>query len=372
MLILVLCLGGPLRAEEEADESEPMPDDAPASLELFLHSYNRIDGVMRDFTRSSKKTFTFDFVPKFLQVRASYWERRADGQLSLTEEDASDTSKWGRYFDLLAKSSPLDGKLVAESEVAYSTTGLSHMVDEQPLMTRLGINGRWGKVGYGLLYRSFGRGFVPLAAAKVEHDREENQIWAEYDFGLFRMRGSAGDTWEQEALTRRVTFTRTALTSFHVNKPTWSVLLSTSYSEIDRSQTASAKSLAYANGINFVYRPLPLLTLEPNLAFKHEWEPMAGAKIDTPSAGFAFTYKPWRELQLVGRTSYMKNSSEDPLRDTSLVNTAAGLNWKLGKSFIGEQSISLQVEYRNESSAAAPDNQQNNVIGTIQFKVANF
>jgi hypothetical protein len=246
------------------------------------------------------------------------------------------------------------------------------MVDEQPLMTRLGINGKWGKVGYGVSYRSFGRGFVPLAAAKVEHDREENQIWAEYDFGLFRMRGSAGDTWEQETPTGQVTLTRTAATSFHVNKPTWSVLLSSSYSEIDRHQTVNAKSLAYANGLIFVYRPVPLLTLEPNLAFKHEWEPMAGAKIDTPSAGFTFTYKPWRELQLVGRTSYIKNSSEDPLRDGALVNTAAALSWKLGKSFLGEQSVSLQVEYRNESRATVPDIQQNNVTGTIQFKMANF
>ena len=302
ILILVLCLSGPLWADEETDESESLPDDAPATLDLFLNSYNRIDGVMRDFSRSSKKTFTFDFVPKFLQVRASYWERRADGQLSLSDEDAKNTSMWGRYFDLLAKSSPLDGKLIAESEIAYSTMGLSHMVDEQPLMTRLGVNGKWGKVGYGLSYRSFGRGFVPLAAAKVEHNREENQIWAEYDFGLFRMRGSAGDTWEQESLTRHVTFTRTAATSFHVNKSNWSVLLSTSYSEIDRNQTANAKSLAYANGLAFVYRPVPLLTLEPNIAFKHEWEPVAGAKIDTPSAGFTFTYKPLRELQLVFAT----------------------------------------------------------------------
>ena len=54
------------------------------------------------------------------------------------------------------------------------------------------------------------------------------------------------------------------------------------------------------------------------------------------------------------------------------MNTAAALDWKLGKSFLGEQSVSLQVEYRNESRAALPDNQQNNVSGTVQFKVANF
>jgi hypothetical protein len=262
--------------------------------------------------------------------------------------------------------------LVGESEIAYSALGFSPLAEEQPLMTRLGVNGKWGKAGYGLSYRTFGQGFVSLAGARVEHDRDESQLWSEYDFGLFRLRGAAGETLEKDSFTQQLTLTRTATTSFQVNKPSWSVMLSSSYSAIGRSQPSNAKSFAFANGLVLIYRPVRLLTLEPNVNFKHEWEPGAGQKTDTPTAGFALAYTLPREFQLVGRASFSKNLSEDPLREASIVNTTAGLNWKLGKSFLGEQSVSLQVEYKNESRPTLPENLQTQLTGTVQFKVAGF
>lgn len=371
MLILALCLCHRLAWAEDF-ETDPLPADEPAGLELYPFSFSRVDGVLRDFNRPKKQTLALEFGPKLLELRASYWERRQD--LSLPPESANDAdaSNWRKYFDLLARSSQFDGKLVGESEVAYSASGLSPLSEDQPLMTRLGVNGKWGKAGYGIAYRSFGRGFLPLNGTIVEHDRDESQFWGEYDFGLFRLRGAGGETRERDSYTQLLTLTRTAATSFHINKPTWGVLLSSSYSTIDRTQPSAAKSLAVANGLTLVYRPVHLLTLEPNVNFKHEWEPGAGLKTDTPSAGFAWAYTPMREMQLVGRASFSKSLSEDPLRDSSIVNTTAGLNWKLGKSSFGEQSLSLHVEYKNESRAALSDNQHANLTGMIQFKVAGF
>ena len=122
-------------------------------------------------------------------------------------------------------------------------------------MSRLGVSGRWDKAGYGLSYRSFGRGFVSLTGAKVEHDREESQIWSEYDFGLFRFRGAAGETWEMNSATNDLMLTRTATTSFHLAKPSWSALYSSSYSWIGHGEESSRKTFALANGFALVYRP---------------------------------------------------------------------------------------------------------------------
>jgi hypothetical protein len=371
MLILALCLC-PLSAWAEEEPEIEAPTDAPASVDLYPFSFSRVDGVMRDFNRPSKQTFALQFGPKLLELRANYWEKRQDGTLPVGSDGDPNASRWGRYFDLFAKSSQFDGKLVGESEIAYSALGFSPLAEQQPLMARLGVNGKWGKAGYGLSYRSFGQGFVPLAGARVEHDRDESQLWGEYDFGLFRLRGAAGETLEKDSFTQQLTLTRTAATSFHVNKPTWSMRLSSSYSSIDGSQPLNAKSFAFANGLALIYRPVHLLTLEPNVNFRHEWEPGAGPKTDTPSAGFALAYTPLREFQLVGRASFSKNVSEDPLRDASIVNTTAGLNWKLGKSFFGEQSVSLQVEYKNESRPTLPENLQTQLTGTVQFKIAGF
>jgi hypothetical protein len=51
-----------------------------------------------------------------------------------------------------------------------------------------------------------------------------------------------------------------------------------------------------------------------------------------------------RDLQLKGRASYARGIGEDPLKDLSSVNIVAALNWKIGSSFLGEQSLSFQVE----------------------------
>ena len=60
------------------------------------------------------------------------------------------------------------------------------------------------------------------------------------------------------------------------------------------------------------------------------------------------------------------------MRAGSMVNGATALNWILGKSFLGEQSLSLQLEYKNESRLTILDNQQANFTGSVQFKLLGF
>ena len=357
-------------AQEYAPEFDPT--DTPGIVDLYPSSFTSIDSVLRDFNRTSKQTLALELGPKLVEFRATYWEKRQQESLPMGGLSDPDATQWGRYFDLLAKSSRFDGKLVGESELAYSALGFSSLTEQQPIMSRLGLNGRWGKAGYGVSYRSFSRGFVSLAGIRVEHDRDESQLWGEYDFGLFRLRGAAGETWEQNSMTNALTLTRTAATSFHLAKPTWSALYSSSYSWIGQDGESSHKTFAFANGFAMAYRPAILFTIEPNVNFRQEWDPATGLKTDTPSAGLALAYRPSRDLQVIGRASYARDLSDDPFKNASIVNTTAGLNWKVGKSFLGEQSVSMQLEYKNESRITLPDNHQASLTGMIQFRVAGF
>jgi hypothetical protein len=54
------------------------------------------------------------------------------------------------------------------------------------------------------------------------------------------------------------------------------------------------------------------------------------------------------------------------------VNSVAALNWKIGKSFLGEQSLSFKVEYKNVLNSTSANNSQHHVTGLIQFKMAGF
>jgi hypothetical protein len=331
-----------------------------------------MNGALEDFDKPVQQTFALELGPKLFQLRGSYFERRLDSQAAVDASSDPRAAKWGRYFDLLASSSQFSGKLVGEGEVAYSTLGFGTTTEQQPLMTRLGVSGRWDKIGYGLSYGSFGRGFVSPAGAKTEHDRDESQIYAEYDFGLFRIRGAAGEALEKNSDTHQMTLTRTAATSLYLNKSNWSATFSSSYSLVGQGEESTPKTPAFANGISIVYRPAAPLALEPSLNFKQEWDAITRVKTDTPSAAFALAYSPMRDLQMSGRASYARDLSEDPLKNASVVNTTAALNWRLGKSFLGEQSLSLQFEYKNEVRPALPNDSQSNVTGMVQFKILGF
>lgn len=370
-LILVLCLCQRL-AFAQADPSASFETEIPGAFNLFPTPLAGIDGAQADFNQPSKKTFAWEVGPKLIELRGSYWERRQEGQAQLDGSRSPGETRWGRYFDLLASTSHFSGKLVGEAEAAYSTLGFSTMEDQEPVMTRLGVHGRWGKTAYGVSYRSSGRGFVSPSGATIEHARDESQVWVEYDFGLFRMRGAAGEMWEKNAVTKDLTLTRTAGTSLLMNKPNWTATLSTAYSVIGQGENALENGIALTNGISLAYRPSPLLTLEPNFSFKQEWAPMTRLQTDMPSASFALSYRQSRELQIIGRTTYTRELSEDPLRNGSVVNAAAGFNWNLGKFFLGEQSLSFQLEYKNELRASLPRDLQSNLTGTVQFKIMGF
>lgn len=364
-LILVLCFCRLAFAQPESPPYSAVT--IPDAVNLFPNSFTGLDGVSRDFTRPQKKLFAVEVGPKLVELHGSYFEKlRADNGLGDPR-----APEWGRYLNLFAKSSRLSGKVVAEGELAYSTLGPTAPVEQRPMMNRIGISGRWGKIGYGLSYRSLGEGFVSPTGASVAHDRNERQIWAEYDFGLFRVRGAGGEAVETLSATQQ-TITQSAVTSFYLNKPNWKATFSSSYSLIGHGQDPSEKSEAFTNGLSVVYKPVSQLTLEPSLNFKQEWDALTQLKTHSPSAGFTLAYAPIQDIRMQGRASYARDLSEDPLKIAAIVNTTAALNWKVGKSFLGEQSLSLQLEYKNESRPALPNNQQSNVIGTVQLNILGF
>jgi hypothetical protein len=342
----------------------------PTSLLLDTHDY--LEGLRRDFEPPRiKQTFSLALGPKIVELKALYMERREDsGADPLSVPSAS---RWGRYFDVLASGSHFDGRLASEGELAYSSMGNLALGDQRPMMARLALSGNFGNTSLGALHRSFGAGFIPMNGPAIDHERTESQMWGEYNFGLFRLKTTAGQLWERNAATQEFALTKTAATFFNLSRPGWNTILSSSYSVIGRGEDAGQKSLAFAHGLSISYHPATMLTIEPRINFSQEWDQATGFKTDTPSGGLSLSCSPFANVRLSGQASYAKGMSEDPLRDTSTVNTAAILNWKIGNSPLGEQSLSLQVEYKNTlSSNPATKSQPSNVTGLVQFKVAGF
>jgi len=371
MLVFVLCLcHGMALAQTESLDS--LPADLPASITLFPASYAQIEGIRKLFEPPTTKTFSLDLVPKLIELKALYLERRQEsGVLSSPLSDSSPVqSPWGGYFDILATSSQFDGKLVGDSELAYSALGISPTPEQRPMMSRLGLKGNWGKTSYGLFYRSYGAGFISTSGVKIDQARDENELWGEYDFQLFRLRTTFAEWREKSSATNQLTLTKTAATSLNWSRSDWSALLSSSYSLIGQGQ--DQQSFAFTNGLAIAYHPTTFLTIQPNLSIREEWDQSSGLRTNTPSGGISLIGTPHPDVRLVGRASYANGMSEDPLKITSTVNTSAGLNWKLGRSFLGEQSLSFQVEYQRPLAAHTEMTSPASLSGTVQLKVADF
>jgi hypothetical protein len=368
-IILVVCLCHELvSAQTYGLDVVPRDDLDPPSL--FPISYAEFEGIRQDLAQATKRTLSLELGPKLVEVKAFYLEKRQDSVGPAISANDSAIPKWGSYFDLLATSSQFGGRLIGEGELAYSTLGLATESIQQPMMSRLALKGSWGKASYGLQHRSFGTGFVSMAGAKIDHELDERQLWGEYAFDSFSLKGLIGESREKNTDTNELTLTKTAGTQLNLSKGGWNALLSSTYSLSGQGQRQQTD--AFTNALSIAYHPMSFLTIEPGFSVKKEWDRNTGSRTDTPSAGFALICSPDRDLQFTSRASYARGVSEDSLKENSTLNTSALLNWKIGKSFLGEQSLSVQVEYKHVAQTSALNSSQPNLTGLVQWKVAGF
>ena len=364
---LVVTYGVAAAQSESSDSAITLPPE-PSDYATLISPYSDFEAMRTGVAQPTTQTFSLSLIPKWFDLKAFYVEKQPPSSYSNLGANSA-TSNLGRYFDILASSSHFDGRLVGEGELAYSTLGFSTAPDDRPTMSRLGLRGSWNKLSYGLSYRAFGSGFISTDGVKVDRARDENEIWSEYDFQLFRLRSTFTE-WREKSADQLV-LTRTAATSFNWSKPTWSASLLSSYSLTGNGE--DCQSLAFTNGISLAYRPAAFLTVQPSFSFREDWDGMSGLRTDTPTTGLAVIGSPHPNIQLVGRASYASGLSDDPLKISSTVNTAAGVNWKLGPSFLGEQSLSFQLEYKTDVRPhLLVQSPQANLRGMLQFKLAGF
>ena len=354
-----------------ATTSDPAEFSRPSGL--FPYIDGEADGLRAELDKPVKSTFTLELGRKLVEFKASYIEQRPTDGVNNAIGNDEPRAPSGSYLDLLVSSSRFDGKLVGESEFAYSDTPGAGLANQSPTMSRLTLRGNWGDANYGATYRSFGSGFVSSAGRRFDNSRDEREAWGEYDFKLFRFKSTLGESSEQQPDSGQSTLVKTAATSLTFNRSGWSALLSSSYSIIDQDDVGIDKTTAFSHGLSIAYRSTSYLTIEPGFNVRQEWSSATRAKTNTPSGGVALVSTLFRDVNLTGRTSYAHGFSEDSLKDSSsMLNTAASLNWKLGRSPLGEQALSFQFEYKHQVTASPLTVPSSGFAGLIQWKVAGF
>jgi hypothetical protein len=304
-----------------------------------------------------------------VQVKAVYTERREP--LGGLEPNPADENV-RRHFGLLATSAPFAG-FTGEGELVYSQLDALQAgceCNERPMMKRLAFKNRWEALSYGAAVRSFDAGFVSLAGARTEIQRDEGELWGERSWGALKVRGSIAQTWEKP-LDSDLRLTRSAATVFDYSKAQWKASLASTYAVVEPAP--ETETTISHHTIAASYRPVNAVSLAPSVSLRQEWNSGTGVRTETPATGLAFTYTPLKSpFRLTGDTSFSRIFSTDGSSQARIFGTGAALDWSIGR-FVGRaDKLSLMINYNQRLDLHPNGLSQTDVTGMLRLHVIGF
>ncbi len=360
-------------AKTELPQISPEPVVSPAAPEMFHPTdFSQADGIPKPVT-SAGNAVLLSFGPQLLELKASYLERR---EQTTDLNDVLPDGKLRRYLNLLATSSFGGSGFIGESEISYSPlNSLQGMCacKDWPKMLRLGLKSGWGGLSYGANYKSTDRGFVSITGATTDQTRDEGELWGERTFGPFSIRGSMGESWEKLLDTNVLRVTRSATTSLNFNRPQWGAKLASSYGWVEQGPGSNQETTVFTNALAASYRPLSFLSVNPNFSIKEERNPYTGIRTETPRTELVFAYTPPRDsFRVTGATSFAQTFNGDGLNNTRIFGTRAALDWKIGKFFGKDDTLSFNLNYNQQPDLIPSVNSHTDLSGMLQLKITGF
>jgi hypothetical protein len=367
LLLSVSCAAISTEAPERAQE--PTRFD---SFESSFTSFERLAEI-QDRAKPIENSFSLNFGPQLLNVKASYLEK-AESAAATTVNSPQPSLR--RYLKLLGSASFGGSNLTGEGELTY---GSGNTVPDNcdcldwPRMMRMGIKSRWQGLRYGMDFKSVERGFVTVSGVESAEQRDEGQLWGEYNLGPFNLRGSVVESWEELLDANRHRVTRAATTAVQLNRSVWSGTLLSSYGLVEQGPDLNQETTVFSNRLAGLYRPFSVLSLGPSIGLKHEWDTATGYRTESPTTEFAIIYTPVRDkFRLTGGTSFTRTLNRYALTDIMTIGTRAIMDWKIG-SFLGsDDTLSFNLNYNRQRDLISPSNSYNDLSGILQLRITGF
>ena len=187
------------------------------------------------------------------------------------------------------------------------------------------------------------------------------------------IRGSVAELWEKLLDTNSYRVTRTATTSFNLNRSQWGGMFASSYGLVDQGAQINQQTMVFTNTVTGSYRPLSFLSLNPNFSLKEEWNQSTGIRTETPRTELMLTDAPYRDsFKLIGGTSFARTFSGDGLNNFRTFGTVAAMDWKLGKFLGTDDILSVNLNYNQQLDFISSGNSHNDLSGMIRIRVIGF
>lgn len=227
-----------LCAQEINNDSELLISGSPSTFQHFLsfENYSEVqapDGFF--FSSSSSKSLRSNFLD-IVFTQLDSWDKPMQYMMR--------SDNWG-YSNLKIDPYLLEGKLIAEGEIAYSPTddydptlGFRQYKNQ---MSRFYAGGTWSKFEYGVKYLYVNDEFDEEPVTDLASDKEGVEIWLNRRFGLFKVNTFYRDQWNNAdfLVNRDRRKIKEGGIAFDIAIPNWP-LLSLSYS---RGSSSTIKSV---------------------------------------------------------------------------------------------------------------------------------
>lgn len=396
LVVCVLLLSTASWAEDWQEPLLPQQARPTAAVER-LSSQNAMLSLLDHST-------TLSLRPTFFAPAVAY------GRL----KDVVPDSDGARSKGLQASTNWLQGRLKAESEVAYrdSAEQTGGPQDERSRrMMRLTVTGMEGAFRYGASYRTAGKAYVDGA------DQGQREVWGEYKYGIARLRSAFGATWNnvdgdltQPSATQTygrvgmrlvrphwpelsLTYTRALLNAHNSGGPplqraaigtfeaalsftrtTWQAQLASSYIRSDNQLPGSRDTTGLVETFTACYRPLNTLTVIPSLSYRADFDQWSGQRIDTPSASVAINYRATQRFFVSALGGYSVARSPDNVVGMESVNSRALVGWTIPTvgSWATPPIVAIEAGYSRMAQYSATPSDLQDVSGLLRLIVDEF
>jgi hypothetical protein len=323
-----------------------------------------------------------------------------------------------RTEGLVASSTWLKGQFFTEGEVANNSTNewsvvsrIDRREDSSTRMVRFALSGMTQQFRYGATYRSAGKAFFNTP------DQTVRELWGEAQWGITRFRSVVGEMWnnvdldpsfsrtEQRysriglALARpswpefSLTYARTSSVATIVptgllperarsssiegalayNGLSWSARLASSYIIVANELRGGAETVALAQSISGLYRPINTLTIVPLFTYRTERQEWSRAgMIQTPMASLSLQYKQSQRLLVSAMGGYTSSRSSDRTTNSESIVSRGMFAFHLDPIYGRAAMLSFEAAYTNSMNRSGPAWDTEDISGLLRFLIASL
>ncbi|HEX2055976.1 MAG TPA: hypothetical protein VHF07_05755 [Nitrospiraceae bacterium] len=332
-------------------------------------------------------------------------------------KDLVPDSQRPRTEGVVASSAWLKGQFFTEGEVANNSSNdltavsrIDRREDASTRMVRFALSGSTQQFRYGANYRSAGKAFFNTP------DQTVRELWGEAQWGITKFRSVVGEMWNNVDLDPSlfrteqrysrigvalaqpswpelsVTYARNSSAATIV--PTgllpersrsnsiegalaysglnWNARLASSYIVVSDELRAGAQTVALAQTISGLYRPINTLTIMPVFSYRTERQQSSGIGIQTPMASLSLQYKQSQRLLVSAMGGYTSSQSSDRTTNSESIVSRGLFAFHLDPIYGRAAMLSFEAAYTNSMNRSSPALDTEDISGLLRFLIASL